>query len=90
MYLYEVLHPVSVRAGRIDEGELGWHEQGDIKELSIPETDLKVIWPLFWKYRRRFFAAHIDCTGKTLRWRLEQPACDATDWAGDLAFGGLS
>jgi len=77
MYLYEVISPVSVSPGPIDEGRLEWHERDKISGLAIPETDRRVIWPLFWEYRHRFFAAHIDCTNKALRWRLEQPACDA-------------
>ena len=82
MYLYEVMRPVSIEPVRIEEGWLGWHECEEIDGLAIPETDRRVIWPLFWKYRHRFFAAHIDCTGKALRWRLEQPACDAVDIGG--------
>lgn len=76
MYLYEVTRPVSVEPGPIDEGVLAWHEPGGVSDLSIPETDREVIWPLFWRYRGRFFAAHIDCQPDGLRWRVEQPACD--------------
>jgi len=44
---------------------------------ALPETDRRVIWPLFWRYRHRFFMAHIDCRGETLKWQVEQPANDA-------------
>ncbi len=77
MYLYEVTHPVDVKPMMIDEGELDWHKPESLPNLSIPQTDREVIWPLFWRYRKRFFMAHIDCTTDPLRWRLEQPADDA-------------
>ena len=81
MYLYEVTRPVAVEPGTIDEGRLEWHEPADIAGLSIPRTDREVIWPLFWRYRGRFFAAHIDCAGGGLRCRVEQPASDAGSWS---------
>ena len=78
MYLYELQRPVDVKPGKIDEGELDWYTRDQIEALTIPETDRQVIWPLFWRYRNKFFAAHIDCTGEALRWRIEQPAADCT------------
>jgi hypothetical protein len=27
----------------------------------MPQSDLEQIWPLFWKYREGFFAAHCHC-----------------------------
>lgn len=79
MFLYEVTVPVTVPAERMvfDEGRLEWHEPERIDELQIPQTDREVIWPLFWKYRRKFFSAHINCEGGTLTWRMEQPGADA-------------
>lgn len=81
MFLYEVTHPVTIapEAMRFDEGQLEWHEPDAIDALPIPETDRGVIWPMFWKHRGAFFAAHIDCSTSPIRWRLEQPG--ATDWA---------
>ncbi len=79
MYLYELIHPANVTAGEMDEGVLEWHTQNTISQLSIPETDRYVIWPLFWRYRRHFFMAHIDCRDG-LRWRVEQPADDTGPW----------
>lgn len=77
MYLYEVTHPVDVQPKTIDEGQLEWHKPEVIENLSIPQTDREVIWPLFWRYRGQFFMAHIDCHDNQLSWRLEQPACDS-------------
>lgn len=73
MFLYELTHPVTVAEGTFDEGRLEWHPREAIGHLPIPETDRQIIWPLFWKYRRRFFMAHIDCTGPAMTWRVEQP-----------------
>jgi 8-oxo-dGTP diphosphatase len=77
MFLYEVNRPVVVTRTDFQEGRLEWHHSGDLQHLPIPQTDRLVLWPLFWKYRRQFFTAHIDCHGGDLRWRLEQPANDA-------------
>jgi 8-oxo-dGTP diphosphatase len=75
MFLYEVTRPVAIApdAMRFDEGLLEWHDPTDIDRLPIPQTDRGVIWPLFWKHRGAFFAAHIDCTTTPMRWRIEQP-----------------
>lgn len=80
MYLYELTHPVWVEPGPMDEGLLEWHEAAQVTALTIPWTDRAVIWPLFWRYRGRFFTAHIDCHGESMRWRVEQPAVDAGAW----------
>jgi len=80
MYLYEVTRPVVVEPKTIDEGRLEWHDPNALARLSIPRTDKEVIWPLFWRYRSRFFMAHIDCTGNVLRCRIQQPPGDAGPW----------
>ena len=77
MFLYELTRPVQVTRTEFAEGRLEWHEPERIGDLPIPETDRQVIWPLFWRYRRRFFTAHLDCYGGQLHWRVEQPAGDA-------------
>jgi hypothetical protein len=81
MFLYEVSHPIEVKAGLIDEGILEWHDVDLVSQLPIPQTDQRVIWPLFNRYRGKFFCAHINCSGGDIRWRIEQPACDVTDWS---------
>lgn len=76
MFLYEVTSPVQLDRMEFDEGRLEWHDIQAIDGLPIPATDRQVIWPLFWKYRGRFFSVHIDCLGGKMSWRLEQPASD--------------
>jgi 8-oxo-dGTP diphosphatase len=74
MFLFELTFTVSLTPAAFREGTLGWHHPSELVNLPIPETDRQVIWPLFWRYRGQFFSAHIDCSGKHLSWRLEQPA----------------
>ncbi len=73
MFLYEVTRPVQVDPTTFCEGRLEWHRRDEIAQLPIPETDRQIIWPLFWKYRHGFFAAHINCIGDDLVWELLQP-----------------
>ena len=41
--------------------------------FPIPQTDAEQIWPLFWRHRGGFFAAHCHClaNGRN-RWTLEE------------------
>jgi len=73
MFLYEVTRPVQVNPTTFREGRLEWHSRDEIAQLPIPQTDRQVIWPLFWQYRHRFFAAHINCIGDDITWELQQP-----------------
>ena len=79
MFLYEVTRPVQIERMQFDEGTLEWFEPSAIDDLPLPESDRKVIWPLFWKHRGGFFAAHLDCTTEPFTWTLEQAhAADST------------
>lgn len=77
MFLYEVIGPVAVTARQFDEGRLEWLERSNLDKLPIPDSDRLIIWPLFWRYRGRFFCAHIDCRGQKMKYRIEQPSSDA-------------
>ncbi|MCK4871260.1 MAG: NUDIX domain-containing protein [Phycisphaerales bacterium] len=72
MFLYDVRHPVELEPHEMDEGKLDWHEVDAVDRLPIPETDVKVIWPLRKQHRGGFFMVHIDCTEGDLRWTVEQ------------------
>ena len=43
------------------EGKFGFFRRDELASLKIPQSDLEQIWPLFWKYRHGFFAAHCHC-----------------------------
>jgi len=73
MFLYELTHPVNLRPGPCPEGILEWYNPAQLESLNIPDTDRRVIWPLFWKHRRGFFMVHIHCEGGNLQWTIEQP-----------------
>lgn len=74
MFLYEVIGPVELAPHDMDEGRLDWHTIDEIDHLPLPETDRKIIWPLYSKHRHGFFMAHIDCTGPDLVCTVEQSA----------------
>ena len=85
MFLYEVTRPVQLVPVKFEEGSLDWHAVRALETLPIPDTDRRVIWPLFRRYRRRFFTAHLQCGGGRVRWRIEQPAADTGDWSSEPA-----
>ncbi len=76
MFLYEVTRPVRIERMEFDEGTLAWYTFDEIERLNIPETDRRVIYPLFRKYRGRFFHVHIDCSDGGFVCRLEHPSDD--------------
>ncbi|MDX1564236.1 MAG: NUDIX hydrolase [Phycisphaeraceae bacterium] len=75
LYLYEVMRPVEVQRMSFKEGTLGWHDPAELMNLNIPETDRRVIYPTYLKFRNSgaFFHVHIDCTADPLTWTLEHP-----------------
>ena len=80
MFVYDVTRPVECELAEFDEGRLEWHDPTEIDHLPLPESDREVIWPLLREMDGAFFAAHLDCSGGGLRYRVEQPADRATDW----------
>ena len=43
------------------EGEFRFFRRDELDSLELPQTDREQIWPLFWKHRGGFFAAHCHC-----------------------------
>lgn len=72
LFCYEVRKPVKVVKSDLSEGRLEWHEMERVLDLSIPETDRRIIWPAFLRNRGGFFMVHIDCSGGSLDWCFEQ------------------
>lgn len=80
MFWYRVMGPVQVEPRVIREGSLEWHDSEALPShvdrsttpLAMPETDRRVIWPLVLAHDGGFFSVHIDCTGKELRWTVEE------------------
>lgn len=72
LFCYEVTRPVEVVRTHLHEGRLEWHTLENVSNLSIPESDRKIIWPAFLSHRGGFFMVHIDCKGPEMSWIVEQ------------------
>lgn len=72
MFLFEILSPLSECPPPHPEGELKFFSKEELEHLRLPETDREMLWPLFWKYRSGFFAAHCQITAKGRNWSVLQ------------------
>lgn len=73
MFLFEVIPRLRVLPPPHPEGSFAYFSAEQIASLPIPKTDAEQIWPLFWKHRGGFFAAHCHCQadGKQ-EWTIEE------------------
>lgn len=75
MFLFEVKQRLEAVPPPNREGEFRFFDASEIPGLQIPRTDAEQIWPLFWRHRGGFFAAHCECLGDgNDRWMLEESA----------------
>ncbi len=58
MFLFEIKTRLTAVPPPHREGEFKFFREPELIGLPMPETDRETIWPLFWKYRGGFFAAH--------------------------------
>ena len=58
LFLFEVKIRLRELPATCDEGRFQFYSAAAIPSLPIPRTDREQIWPLFWKHRGGFFAAH--------------------------------
>ena len=73
MFLFEVRLRVSVAPAPHREGRFAFFRREELDSLPIPVTDRDQIWPLFWRHRGGFFAAHCRCDPDgTFAWTLEE------------------
>jgi hypothetical protein len=61
MFLFEVKPRLESLPPPHREGEFAFFDSDQIAALKIPRTDAEQIWPLFWRHRGGFFAAHCRC-----------------------------
>lgn len=61
MFLFEIKVRLEKLPPDHREGKFQFFPASELSKIKIPSTDLKQIWPLFWKYRHGFFAAHCHC-----------------------------
>jgi 8-oxo-dGTP diphosphatase len=73
MFLFDITAKVDSVPPPHREGSFAFHARAALDELPLPATDREMIWPLFWKHRGRFFAAHcVTAAGKPNQWTIEQ------------------
>lgn len=73
MFLFEVLPRLDQLPPPHREGRFAFFPRRELESLRLPATDREQIWPLFWKHRGGFFAAHCHCeTPDSFRWTLEE------------------
>jgi 8-oxo-dGTP diphosphatase len=61
MFLFEVRPRLTALPPPIREGRFAFVPRAQLDSLNLPPTDREQIWPLFWKHRGGFFAAHCHC-----------------------------
>jgi 8-oxo-dGTP diphosphatase len=73
MFLFEVKPKLKAVPPDHREGTFAFFPAGQLARLPLPRTDADQIWPLFWKHRGGFFAAHCRCPGDgTYEWSIEE------------------
>ncbi len=78
MFLFEVRPRLKSLPPPHREGRFQFFPRAAMEQLPLPQTDRETIWPLFWKHRGGFFAAHCHCHPDGHNdWIIEQssPAC---------------
>lgn len=58
MFLFEVKPRLTALPAPIREGRFAFFPRAALADLNLPQTDREMIWPLFWRHRGGFFAAH--------------------------------
>jgi len=61
MFLFEMKPRLKALPPQHREGRFGFFAPAELARLQLPKTDFEQIWPLFWKHRGAFFAAHCRC-----------------------------
>lgn len=87
MFLFEVRLALTTLPAPHPEGRFEFFAPSALAGLRIPRTDREYIWPLFWKHRGGFFAAHCRChPDGSNEWTVEEtlPAVTAPAGAASL------
>ena len=58
MFLFEVKSRLKLLPPPHREGRFAFFLELALDSLKVPQTDREQIWPLFWRHRGGFFAAH--------------------------------
>lgn len=73
MFLFEVKRRLPALPPPMKEGRFEFFTRAALANVRLPQTDAESIWPLFWRHRGGFFAAHCHChpDGRN-EWTVEQ------------------
>jgi 8-oxo-dGTP diphosphatase len=79
MFLFEVKRRLAQLPAPHAEGRFAFFKRSELPGLPMPRTDLEQIWPLVWKHRDGFFAAHCrsNVNGRDV-WRVDE-SCGVGD-----------
>jgi len=79
MFLFEVKKRLRHLPPPHTEGRFDFFSSDAVMQLPLPQTDREQIWPLFWRHRGGFFAAHCHChpNGRN-DWTLEESFLPST------------
>jgi 8-oxo-dGTP diphosphatase len=58
MFLFEIEKKINQLPPPHREGRFAFFTMAQLPSLPLPQTDREMIWPLFWRWRGGFFAAH--------------------------------
>lgn len=73
MFLFEVKRRLNAVPLPHREGRFEFVSRAELEKRPLPQTDREQIWPLFWRHRGGFFAAHCHChPDGRYDWQLEQ------------------
>ena len=73
MFLFEVKMRLTRLPAAHREGRFAFFTREELDRLRLPQTDREQIWPLFWKHRNGFFAAHCHCSADgAYEWFVEE------------------
>lgn len=71
MFLFEIRPRLDRVPRPFREGRFEFVPRSRLDSLPLPATDREQIWPLFWRHRGGFFAAHCHCSGPDrMEWTL--------------------
>jgi 8-oxo-dGTP diphosphatase len=91
MFLFEVRRRFSSLPPPHREGRFAFFPPAKLGELPLPPTDRDQIWPLFWRHRGGFFAAHCHCHPDGRHdWVIEEAVAAAGSDAGRRAPHGTT
>ena len=73
MFLFELKHRLAALPPAHDEGRFAFFPPSALEQVPLPQTDREQIWPLFWRHRGGFFAAHCHChPDRRYEWLIEE------------------